>query len=370
MKNQKEVLKSKIIEKVQNTFLDIVKKGFNETKSIEKLNSLKKQYIGLPNDALAEILIKRAVRKTTIEGAANGGGISACELSIVATKGAAAPAAVPGIIALIGADVTYTTSIQMQLIMDISQLYECPFNKENEEDVWQIFKAALGIKGIEKIGGYVRFIFYEAAKKQFRRLLRTGIRRAVQNMVVKIAGKQIGRYLGEKYVMRIIPGLNVILGGYFNNRITKAIGKWSKIKVKIRTSTFKQIDQINKFNSEYKVLVLPLLFIIGTLEDKITDNFLTLYIQTQNRLGLDEKQIKFIEKMINEESLENKLKDSYRQIKEPLVKSSLLDIAITTAAVNINTSKLHEEYLNNVANWLKLKFNKKDLKDKVNYLKR
>jgi hypothetical protein len=46
---------------------------------------------------------------------------------------------------------------------------------------WLIFKAALGIKGTERVGGYGRFIVTEIAEKQFRAFLRDqGRRRAAQ----------------------------------------------------------------------------------------------------------------------------------------------------------------------------------------------
>lgn len=305
-----------------------------------------------------------------MEGAVNGAAITGCQVSIPATGGSSTPVAVPWIIALIGGDVTYTTTVQMHLIMDMAQLYECPFSKDDEEDVWFIFKAALGLKGTEKVGAYVRVFFSETAKKQFRKLLRTGIRRAIQIQVTKIAGRKVSRYVAEKYLLRLIPVLNAAIGGYFNNRVTKSVGKWTKVRAKIRASTFKQIDLLNNLKSTEKYWVLPLIFAVGTVEDKLTDNVLSLYVQSLDRLKLTEEQTKLVEELANDEHLDNKMKFIFSTIQNKDVKSALLDIAVTTAAVNIKTTKPQEEYLQKIASWLGLEFKKRMLEDKVKYLKK
>ncbi len=362
--------KNKVIKAVQDKFLSVVRAGLNDTKAIDRIKKLKSQYSGLPNDMLCEILIKRAKRKTMIEGAANGAGISFCELSVPASAGGSTPAAITGILALFTGDVAYTTHIQMQLIMDIAQLYKCPFSKDNEEDVWMIFKAALGLKGIEKIGGYVNIMFVETAKKQFRKLLRTGIRRALQKRMTKLAGRKIARYLGEKYVLRLIPVVNTVIAGYFNNRLTKSVGKWAKVRTKVRSSCFKQIDLINDSGVTEKHWVLPLIFAVGTVEDKLTDNVLSLYVQSRDRLNHSEEQVRLVEELANDEQLDSRMKAAFSHIQNENTKSSLLDIAVTTAAVNIKTTERQEEYLNKIADWLDLTFEKKILEDKVKYLKK
>jgi hypothetical protein len=80
----------------------------------------------------------------------------------------------------------------MQLMLAMAALYDCPLDPDDEDDAYVIFKAALGLKGTERVGSYGRFIFAETARKQFRKLLRTGVRRAVQDFVVKAAGPRIG----------------------------------------------------------------------------------------------------------------------------------------------------------------------------------
>lgn len=362
--------KNRIVRLVQERFLALVKQGLDDEKSSDRVSKLKESYAGLPADTIGDLMIRRAKRKTMVEGAVNGAAITGCYASVPLSSGGSTPAAIAGIVALILGDVTYTTAVQMKLIMDIAQLYECPFSKDNEEDVWFIFKTALGLKGTERLGGYVRVVFYETAKKQFRRLLRTGIRRALQRRVTKLAGQRVGRYIGEKYVLRLVPALNIVIGGYFNRRVTGSVGKWTKIKAKIRSSTFKQIDVLDNLHSTEKYLVLPLIFAVGTVEDKLTDNVLSLYVQSQDRLGLTREQLQLAEQLATNERLDEQMKSIFATIQNEEVKSALLDIAVTTAAVNIKTTKQHEKYLKEIASCLGLEFKKKMLEDKVKYLRR
>ncbi len=86
----------------------------------------------------------------------------------------------------------------MQLLLSIAELYGCPFEPDDEEDVWTVFKAALGLKGIERVGSYGRFAATELARKQVRKVLRNGLRKSIQDRVIKLAGPTIGRYLAKK----------------------------------------------------------------------------------------------------------------------------------------------------------------------------
>jgi len=365
-------LRNRIRKRVEDTVYKVVRANLNEKRTAEIVAKLKKKYQGLPQDALAGILIKRAVRKTTVEGTANGGAITALEVVLVApspepgTKAAAAA----GIVALISGDVTYTTRIQIQLLLDLAHLYDCPFDVDDEEDVWLIFKAALGLKGAERVAAYGRFIFYQAAKKQFRKLLRTGIRKAVQERVIKIAGRQVARYLGEKSLMRLVPVANAAIGGAFNNRVTKSVGKWAKVKAKVRSSTLKQLKKLKSGASDDRIWILPIIFHVGTADDKLTDNILTLYAHTMKNLELSEEEKTRVEELNEDEQLRDALKQALPKISNKKTKEALFDVALTTAAVNLKATDEHHKCLREVGGFLGIKYQKSLLSKRVQELKR
>lgn len=365
----KERVKQKILDTVHNTLFSVVKKSLDQDNAKKRVMKVREKYKGLPNDVVSGILIKYAVRKTTIEGGSNSVAISGCEGLIAAPVPDAAHkiAAGTGVITFITTDVAYTTKVQMQLLLEIAELYDCPYDNNDEDDVWLIFKAALGLKGVERTTVYGRFIFNEAAKKQFRRLLRTGIRKSLQDRVGKIAGRQVARYLGEKYILRLIPILNIAIGAEINHKITKQVGKYAKVKAKIRSSLFNSLKKIEFEDATFLKWTLPIIFYIGTIDDKLTDNHLMVYSQVNNRINLNKNEEKFILNIINDEKIEELLFDNLSNIKNENIKKSLFDISLSCAAVNLKFSNNINIILQEISKVLGNKYSKKDLKNKIKY---
>ncbi len=279
-------------------------------------------------------------------------------------------AAITGIASLLAADITTTTAIQMQLALDLSLLYECPFYKNDEEDIWEIFKLAIGLKGKEKVGSKVQFVFKEGAKKNFRKLLRNKqLRKRMQDWVLKRFGKEIAKLLSEKYLLRLIPLANIGIATFFNNRVTKAVGKYSKIKSKIRSSCFKNIDQV-KSNSSNSKWILPIIFYAGTANDSITTNFISLYSQSLKRIGLTEEQEDEVTKIIDDDNISDSLEQFCSNCNEIEVRKLLLDIAITTVAINLKATKEDEKILIELSEWFRIDYSKTMLNKKIKYLKK
>ena len=364
--------KDEVGRRVGETFTTAVRASMDEEKAASNAQRAREKYQGLPSDALADILIKQAARKTAVEGAANGLGVSGCEV-LVATpvpEPTHKAAAATGVVALLLGDVAYTTRVQVQLLMEIAEVYHCPFEPDDEEDIWLVFKAALGLKGTERVGSYGRFIFTETARKQFRKLLRTGIRRAVQERVMKIAGPRVAKYLGEKYVLRLVPVANIGIGYAFNSHMTKSVGKWAKVKAKVRASAFKQVKLIEAEQSAALVWVLPIIFYVGTADDKMTENVLTLYSQTNKRVPLKDEQLQRVEELIDNEELSRIFAAELPKISSEKSRKALYDVALTTAAVNLKPQKEHEVCLSELAESLRVEYSRSDLKYKVRYFER
>ena len=257
----------------------------------------------------------------------------------------------------------------MQLLLEIGEIYECPFNKDDEDDVWLIFKTALGIKGTERVGLYGRFIFTETAKKQFRAFLRGGARRVAQEAVRRIAGKEVAKYLSEKALMRLIPIANAAISAWFNRYVTRRVGKWAKVKAKIRASTFYSINQIKNTDREAAILALPVIFLVGTANGEVTDNIITLYSQTSNRLELSEEEIEKVEKIFDSENLEASLNEALHHLQSSAAKVEMLSVAITAAAASrLEFNAEQHACLLRVSNTLGLHYSRQQLDQKIDYL--
>jgi hypothetical protein len=189
-----ELQKNSLRQRLEGVFLQAIRQGLNDEKAQRSASEAKSKYPGLTRDALADVLIKRATNRTGMAGAASGATITGCEtlVAVPVPEPSHKIAAASGVVASIAGDMAFSTAVQMRLLQEIGHIYGCPFDEDDEEDVWVVFQAAQGLKGVEKMGAYARFIFTETAKKQFRALLRTGIRRGLQNQVIKVAGRKVG----------------------------------------------------------------------------------------------------------------------------------------------------------------------------------
>jgi hypothetical protein len=345
----------------------------NEEKASKKVSALRDKFPGMPKDALAKILTKQAIRKTMIEGAATGGAITAAEavIAVPVPEGGQRVGAIAGIVALLATDVAYTTTIQMQLLLEIGELYDCPFSKNDEDDVWLIFMTALGVKGTERVGFYGRFIFTETAKKQFRSFLRTGARQATQEAVRRIAGKEIAKYVSEKALMRLIPVANAAISAWFNRWVTGRVGKWAKVRAKIRASTFQSIDRIKAAEREATILTLPIIFFTGTGNGEVTDNIITLYSQATARLELSEAEIEKVEKILDAESLEASLNEPLRRLRSSTAKVEILSVGITAAAASRLTFNAEQHScLMGISETLGLSYSREQLEEKIAYFRK
>jgi hypothetical protein len=126
-------IKDELIARAGETITSAIRSGMNSQEAAADAKKAREQYRGLPVDELAEILIRRAARKTKWEGAANGLAVSGCEAVVASPvpepshKAAAGGAAV----ALLLGDMAYATRVQMQLLLSIAELYGCPFERSN-----------------------------------------------------------------------------------------------------------------------------------------------------------------------------------------------------------------------------------------------
>jgi len=363
--------KEQLSKKLQETLLDTVRRGMNVSSAGEAVEKAKARYPDLPPDAMSQVLIKRATRLTVAEGVANGGGISACEAVVAAPAPPTGHriAAGAGVIGLLSADVAFTTKVQLQLVLEHGVLYGCPFDPENEEDVWLVFKAALGLKGTEKVVGYAQFIFNETARKQFRQLLRTGgARAALQKLVTKVAGSRVAKLLTEKYLMRLIPLLNMAIAAGFNRHVTMGVGKWARVRAKTRACAFKPIDEIKVSYPELRKWVLPIIFVVTTAKNRLTDNGLTLYSQSADRLDLSEDDREFVAKTNDSLEVTDLLRKAIKTGSTDEERCLLLEIAINAAAIDLSADADTLHCVEELAQAWNAEFSIDAIRNRIDYL--
>ena len=115
---------------------------------------------------------------------------------------------------------------------------------------------------------------------------------------------------------------------------------------------------------------MPVIFYVGTADDKLTENVLTLYSQTNKRMPLNEEQLQRVEELIDDEELPRSFAAELPKIGSEKARKALYDVALTTAAVNLKPREEHEACLSELAGYLGIEYGKSDLKNKVRYFER
>jgi hypothetical protein len=119
------------------------------------------------------------------------------------------------------ADITYTTRLQFRSVYDLSVLHRAPLLVDDADDCLLILRSALGIAVGEAAGDLVKPVGAKAVAYNVRRLLRSGVRKFITQLLRKILGP-IARKITEKALMRIlVPGINIPLSSALNHAFTK-----------------------------------------------------------------------------------------------------------------------------------------------------
>jgi hypothetical protein len=174
--------------------------------------------------------IKLARSYAALVGGVSAAGVTALELSIPGSGGLSAAIAVPSMGASIIADVAMTTRIQLRATYDLSVIHRAPLSMDDAEDCVFIFMTAMGVRLVETAGDVAKAVGPKIVAYNVRKLLRTGLRKAIQEILKKIIGTQLARKLTERAMMRVfVPGVSIpisaTMNGVFTNSLLKTANK-------------------------------------------------------------------------------------------------------------------------------------------------
>lgn len=179
---------------------------------------IRRRYPGASPTNQARKAISLAAKHNMIAGGLTASAISALEVS---SLGPQAIITVPTLAASILAEVAYCTRTQLRTTFDLSVIHGAPLALDDVEDCYFVFLAALGMRlqelGLETAKG----LGPKVVAYNLRKLLRTGLRRGLQEVLKKIGGTWLARKLTERALLRLlVPGINIPVAAYANHRFT------------------------------------------------------------------------------------------------------------------------------------------------------
>jgi tellurite resistance protein len=100
---------------------------------------------GLTPEERAQRRIQRMITRATIAGVAAAGGASTAEVMSLVTQGVGSLAAIPLGLGAVGAEMVYTTALQIDLAFDLASIYGVPFAHDDVGEISTLLGLALGV---------------------------------------------------------------------------------------------------------------------------------------------------------------------------------------------------------------------------------
>jgi tellurite resistance protein len=103
------------------------------------------QFPGLSPEQRAQRRIDRMLMRATVAGIAAAAGATTAEVMSLVTEGMAALVAFPLAVGSVGADMIYTTALQIDLAFDLASIYGVPFAHDDVGEISTLLALALGV---------------------------------------------------------------------------------------------------------------------------------------------------------------------------------------------------------------------------------
>lgn len=209
---------------------EIVRKG--------GVNFFRQKYPGLTQDAIAEKQSDLAVKYAALAGGLSGFTSSAAVAATIGTAGGASVVTVPAAVATIGAEILYTTRLQVRLVYDISTVYGYPIELNDPEQLYGAFALAYGAAAATGQAGVVtKTLAPEVTRAQLRGLMQ-GNTAVIQALAIRALGPRIGRQITQKAILKAaVPVVGVAISSGWNYVSTKQIAAIARREVRLSALT-------------------------------------------------------------------------------------------------------------------------------------
>ena len=350
----REMFKDNPIKQVKEGtwFLKVIQLVLTEHAMKVNGEYFKKKYVGLDNERIAYRLIKTTANYTAITGGLAAVAVSAAELSTVVTGGATLSVFAASLIG----EIAYISYLQLKLVYDISVVLDARLDKDDPEDMLTIFWYALGVNIWEEVTNTVVLkVGPRGAAYLGRKALRAGIRKALTNIAAKVGGTKLAQKITEKALLKfIVPGVNVPIAAFVNNKFTTVLGERAVKSLKSRGVTIRIVDKLSEYERYYQILSIPLIFQMGISDEN--KKYASKNIEMQNnitkRVRIQENEEKVIDNLVELEF--NEFCEIISDIKDEEVAKHLFDIAVYAYLLSNNKN---QQKLINLSRALKIDFN-------------
>jgi tellurite resistance protein len=170
------------------------------------------QFPDLSPEQRAQARIRRMLTRATVAGVAAAAGASSAEVLSVAGKGVAAIGAVPLGLLTVGAEMVYTTAIEIDLVFDLASIYGVPFSRDDVGEISTLLALALGVDLVEEPTRHDKPVAPGETKMW----------RVMRQMLREDFAKSVGRGVVRQGILRnAVPVVGVIISAAWNQIVLR-----------------------------------------------------------------------------------------------------------------------------------------------------
>lgn len=292
---------------------------------------IRNKYAGASDGDQAKKAISLAARTNSIAGGVAASAVTALELS---SLGPQAAITVPGVAALVLAEVGFSSRTQLRTTYDLSVIRGAPLSVDDVEDCYLVFLTAMGVKLQELVGGVGKAVGPQVVTYNVRKLLRSGLRKALMEALKKIGGAKLAKLLTERAMLRLlVPGISVPIAAGFNYYFTKQVLKVADVRMGRRAAIVQPLVRSHHRDPGLSRMLGPKLLIAVAdrgSPDGWNERQLEGLRHCQGALALSDEQLREFDTYFD-----RTLSDLLKEIPESTsARDDLVQLAITQAALD------------------------------------
>jgi tellurite resistance protein len=170
------------------------------------------QFPGRSSEQRAQARIRRMLTRATVAGVGAAAGASTAEVLSIAGEGIASIGAIPLGLLSVGAEMVYTTALEIDLAFDLASIYGVPFAQDDVGEISTLLALALGVDLVEEPHVHDKPVLPGATKMW----------RVMRQMQREDFAQSVGRGVVRQAILRNgVPVVGVIVSAAWNQIVLR-----------------------------------------------------------------------------------------------------------------------------------------------------
>jgi tellurite resistance protein len=216
---------------------------------------------GLSPAERAQRRIDRMLTRATVAGVAAAAGASAAELISMSTEGAATLAAAPVGLLSVGAEMIYTTALQIDLAFDLASIYGVPFAHDDVGEISTLLALALGIDMVSEPTRHDKPSEIAGETKPWR---------VMRQMQRDDFAQRVGRELIQQSILRhLVPIASVLVSAVWNQIVLRRFAQSVHTVIKQRVAIVQACRSVQLPDAASARMILDGAWLLATADGSL-----------------------------------------------------------------------------------------------------